>query len=182
MASLKPNTIARNAPSPTPSNGSKRKRGEDSAVVYSQPQETGTGNHVYTQLTYSIDFLRQQERWCTFKEIMDYLNVKESEHQIRAGLQALFMHNTANNSIEYSPKTGLYRYRPKHDVRNAAQLKAYFQSQKCVRGLPVKELKDCWSTVLEDLKEMESKKQVLLKRNNKDNNIKTVYVNASLAY
>ena len=72
MSFLKANSAtAMNAPSPTPSSSSasgKRKRPADGAppVVYSQPQDTGTGEHVFTRLTYVNDFLRERkDKWHT---------------------------------------------------------------------------------------------------------------------
>jgi hypothetical protein len=179
---LKTASVARtSAPSPTPSNasasGAKRKRPEEAAaVVYSQPQETGTGNHIYTQLTYTIDYLRQNQRWMTFKEIMDYLNIRADDHTTRQHLTTLFRSESPQNRISYNPKDNTYRYKPKFDIRNTAQLKGYFQQQKSSQGLSVKDLKDGWANVHEDLKELEAKKEVLVKRNLKDQQARTVYV------
>jgi transcription initiation factor TFIIE subunit beta len=182
MSFLKANSATRtSAPSPTPSNasgsGSKRKRPEESsAVVYSQPQETGTGSHIYTQLTYAIEFLRQNQKWMTFKEIMEYLNVKDNDPTSRQHLTTLFRSNNPQNRISYNYKDNTYRYKPKFDIRNTAQLKGYFQKQKSSQGLSVKELKDGWANVHEDLKELEAKKEVLVKRNLKDQAARTVCV------
>jgi len=187
MSFLKAASAARtSAPSPTPSNasgsGGKRKRPEESAtpVVYSQPQETGTGSHIYTQLTYAIEFLRQNQKWMTFKEIMEYLNVKDNDPTSRQHLTTLFRSNNPQNRISYNYKDNTYRYKPKFDVRNTAQLKGYFQKQKSSQGLSVKDLKDGWANVHEDLKEMEAKQEVLVKRNMKDQAAKTVCVHATL--
>lgn len=182
MSFLKANSAARTgAPSPTPSNasgsGGKRKRIEESAaVVYSQPQETGTGSHIYTQLTYAIEFLRQNQKWMTFKEIMEYLNVRSDDQTSRQHLTTLFRSNNPQNRISYNFKDNTYRYKPKFDIRNTAQLKGYFQKQKSSQGLSVKDLKDGWANVHEDLKELEAKKEVLVKRNMKDQAARTVCV------
>jgi len=172
-----------NAPSPTPSNSStgasKRKR-EDVApatVVYSQPQETGTGSHVYTQLTYTIEFLRANQKWYSFKDIMGYLNVVEGDTQTRSQLQSLFRSNNSANRIEYNPQTDTYRYKPKYDIRNASQLKGWLQNQKSAIGLSVKDLKDGWQNVQDEIKTLEKKQEVLVKRNQKDNLAKTVWIN-----
>ncbi|KAF1957064.1 transcription initiation factor IIE, beta subunit, partial [Byssothecium circinans] len=173
------------APSPTPSNASngtaKRKR-PDENVVYSQPQETGTGSHIYTQLTYAISWLRERmaegsEKWYTFKEIADYLNLNMGNTVVRQQLQLLFRSPNPTNRILWNSKTDTYRYKPKYDIRNAAQLKGFLQNQKSAQGLSVKDLKDGWPTVHEALKEMESKNEVLIKRNLKDQMAKTVWDN-----
>lgn len=172
---------ATSAPSPTPSNtstgGAKRKRPDEGGVVYSQPQETGTGSHIYTQLTYTIDYLKgraaeNSERWYTFQELMDYLNVGDAN--TRAQLQSLYRSNNPSNRIAWNPQNSTYRYRPKYDIRNPAQLKGFLQNQKSAQGLPVKDLKDGWVTVHEDLKQMEANNDVIVKRNMKDMMAKTV--------
>lgn len=181
MSYLKANSAARtSAPSPTPSNasasGGKRKRPDESSggVVYSQPQETGTGSHIYTQLTYTIEYLRTSQRPMPFEEIMDYLGIKKNDHITRQHLTLLYRSDNPQNRIAYSPKDNTYRYKPKYDIRNAAQLKGYLQTQKSAQGLSVKDLKDGWSTVQDDLKELEAKQQVLVKRNQKDQQARTV--------
>ncbi|KAF2706278.1 transcription initiation factor IIE, beta subunit, partial [Pleomassaria siparia CBS 279.74] len=182
---LKTSTANRiGAPSPTPSNSSvgaaKRKRTDDvtpATVVYSQPQETGTGNHVYTQLTYTIEHLRNTQKWMTFKEIMDYLNIQEHEHQTRAQLQVLYRSQNPANRVEYNPRTDTYRYKPKYDIRSTAELQGWLQTQKSAQGLSVKDLKDGWSNVQDDIKKLEDKQQILVKRNHKDSQAKTVWFN-----
>ncbi|CAI6325933.1 unnamed protein product [Periconia digitata] len=170
------------APSPTPSNTStsaKRKRPEDN-VVHSQPRETGTGSHIYTQLTYTIDYLKgraaeNSEKWYSFKDLMDYLNVTDAT--IRAQLQNLYRSTNPSNRIAYNKDRDSYRYRPKYDIRKPADLKAYFQAQKSAQGLSVKDLKDGWSTVHDDLKVMEAKNEVLVKRSQKDQTAVSVWDN-----
>lgn len=182
MSSLKPNSFSRNAPSPTPSNtsanGTKRKRPEaPAAVVYSQPQDTGKGSHIATKLNYTIEFLQSDtEKWRTFKDIMDYLGVPEHDQAQRTQLKRLFHVLDPNQRVEPHPSEDKYRYRPKYNIRNSAQLKGYLQNQKSAQGLPVKDLKDAWPTVQDDLKVLEAKKQVLVKHNHKDQLAKTVYV------
>ncbi len=180
MSYLKPTS----APSPTPSNasagGAKRKRPDEGGIVYSQPQETGTGSHIYTQLTYTITWLRERmaegsDRWYTFKEIMEYLNIPDPT--MRAQLQSLYRSRNPTNRIAYNPKENTYRYKPIYDIRNAAQLKGFLQNQKSAQGLSVKDLKDGWPTVHNVLKIMEANKEVLIKRNMKDQVAKTVWVN-----
>jgi transcription initiation factor TFIIE subunit beta len=186
MSFLKANSSASklHAPSPTPSNssngGSKRKRPADNVLpantIYSQPLDTGTGQHIFTQITYTIDHLRAKEgKWMTFQEIAEYLNINNDEH-LRTQLETIFR-SPSTNRIEYNPRDNTYRYRPKLDIRNAAQLKGYFQNQKSAIGLSVKELKDGWPSVQDDLREPERKKEILVNRNKKDQQAKTVWIN-----
>jgi transcription initiation factor TFIIE subunit beta len=182
MSFLKANSASRvNAPSPTPSNtsasGAKRKRPAEgaSAVVYSQPADQGTGEHVYTRLTYTIDHLRDQQKWLSFEEIMGFLGVRPGDPQ-REQLRTLYRSDSAGNRISWNATNDTYRYKPKLDIRNPAQLKGYLQNQKSAQGLSIKDLKDGWATVADDIKAMEDKKEVLVKRA-KDGAAKTVWDN-----
>ena len=189
MSFLKANSASRiKAPSPTPSNtsanGSKRKRPAEGApaVVYSQPQDTGTGEHVYTRLTYATDHLRAHPaEWMSFDDIMGFLNVPAG-HVQREQLRALMRADNVGNRISWNARDETYRYKPKLNIRNAAQLKGYLQNQKSAQGLAIKDLKDGWATVADDIKVMEDKKEVLVKRT-KDGVPKTVWDNdPSLMY
>ncbi|KAI8935417.1 hypothetical protein NX059_007997 [Plenodomus lindquistii] len=170
-----------NAPSPTPSNtsanGAKRKRPADGVpVVYSQPQDTGTGEHVYTRLTYATDHLRDNPtKWLPFDDIMAFLNLPVG-HVQREQLRVLMRADNAGNRISWNSANETYRYKPKLQIRNAAQLKGYLQSQKSAMGLSIKDLKDGWATVADDIKLQEDKNEVLVKRT-KDGLARTVWNN-----
>ena len=185
MSSLKVSTAKLSAPSPTPSHasssGSKRKRPEDElGVVYSQPQETGTGSHVLTQFTYTIEHLRDRQRekkeWQTLNQIVEFLSLQNKPDVVRQ-LVSLYRSPNPTNRIEYSREKDMYRYKPKYDIRDAAQLKGYLQNQKSAAGLSVKELKDGWSDAPGSIAQLEKKKEVLVTHHKKDNAVKTVWIN-----
>jgi transcription initiation factor TFIIE subunit beta len=182
MSFLKANSASRvSAPSPTPSNtsasGAKRKRPADGAsnVVYSQPVDQGTGEHVYTRFTYTVNHLRDQQKWLSFEDIMGFLGVRPGDPQ-RDQLRTLFRSDSEGNRISWNAANDTYRYKPKLDIRNPAQLKGFLQSQKSAAGLSIKDLKDGWATVADDIGPMEAKKEVLVKRA-KDGAAKTVWHN-----
>lgn len=182
MSTLKASSLAPNAPSPTPSNasanGTKRKRpDEGSKVVYSQPLDTEERSHLYTQVTYAIEHLREQpDKWFTFRDIMNYLNIREDNKVLRSHMRAFFHADNAGNKIEFDQATKKYRFKPKFNIRNNAELRQYLQNQKSAQGLAVKDLKEGWVNVQDDLRILEARKQILVKHNQKDNNAKTVYV------
>jgi transcription initiation factor TFIIE subunit beta len=138
----------------------KRKRPNDE-VVYSQPADTGSGEHVYTRFTYAVDHLRIQRKALSFEEIMSFLGVREGEAQY-GQLRTLFRAENHDNRIQWLPSTNQYRYKPKLDIANPAQLKAYLQQQKSAKGLAIKDLKDGWPTVAEDIQPLVLSKQILL--------------------
>ena len=169
------------APSPTPStpstNGAKRKRpAEGSSIVYSQPQDTGTGEHVYTRLTYATDHLRDHPtKWLAFDDIMAFLNLPPG-HVQREQLRLLMRADNPGNRISWNAANETYRYKPKLQIRNPAQLTGYLQSQKSAMGLSIKDLKDGWASVADDIRRMEVKHEVLVKRT-KDGVARTVWTN-----
>ncbi|ORY12868.1 hypothetical protein BCR34DRAFT_600350 [Clohesyomyces aquaticus] len=174
-----------NAPSPTPSNSSnsnsKRKRPADDGLpantIFSQPMDTGTGNHIFTQITYTIEYLRGKPgTWMTFREIAEYLNIPKDQEHLRTQLETIFRSPTTTR-IEHNPKDHTYRYKPKFDIRNASQLKGWLQTQKSAQGLGVRDLKDGWPNVHEEIRELERKKEILVNRNKKDGVAKTVWIN-----
>ncbi|KAL6712297.1 hypothetical protein ACN47E_000174 [Coniothyrium glycines] len=183
MSFLQASSASRmNAPSPTPSNssanGAKRKRPTDSGrpVVYSQPQDIGTGEHVRTRYTYATEYLREHpEKWIKFDDIMDFLNVTHGDPQ-REQLRRIFRSDYETNRISWNSANETYRYKPKLQIRNASQLKGFFQAQKSAMGLPIRDLKDGWANVADDIKALEDKKEVLVKRT-KDGVPKTVWNN-----
>lgn len=159
--------------------GAKRKYAHDNGV-YSQPQETGTGIHLMTQVTYTIEYLREEKKWMTLQEITDYLNLHQTTPNYDVAvrtLQSTFRKKDPQNRIEWDPKTNKYRYKPKYDIRDADDLKSFLQRQKSAQGLPVRELKDGWADVQEGINKMEAKKEILVKRNQKDQQAKTVWIN-----
>ena len=178
------------APSPTPSNasstGTKRKRpAADTTPVYSQPRETGTGVHAFTQYTYAIEYLRGHDQWKPFQDITNYLNVRKEDASARATLQALFQ-GSAQQRIEWNGERGakaLYRYKPKYGIRNAEELMGYLQAQKSGLGLSVRDLKDGWPACQDTIASMEKRKELLVTHNKKDGTPRTVWGNdATLMY
>jgi transcription initiation factor TFIIE subunit beta len=145
-------------------------------MVYSQPSETGTGTHILTQFTYTIDHLKGEQRWFTLAEILNYLNIP-ADGPITPQLVALFRSPHPTNRVEFDRQKDLYRYKPKYDIRNAAQLKGWLQNQKSAAGLSVKELKDGWPNAQEAINKMEQDKEILVVRARKDNQAKTVWIN-----
>lgn len=177
-----------NAPSPTPSNsstnGTKRKRPAEGgrAIVYSQPQDPDFGKHVATQYSYAIGFLRERpERWHKFDDIMSFLNIEE-HHPFRLKLRELFQSADDNNRISWNSANETYQYKPKLAIRNEQQLKAFFQAQKSAGGIAIRDLKDGWPSIGDDIKKTEDKKEVLV-RWTKDGVAKTIWNNdPSLQY
>ena len=173
-------------PSPTPSTSSntgksdlKRKRHEGpNGLVYSQPQQTGTGQQIMTQIHYAVEYLKEKDRPMSFKDVLGYLSLKSATDQVRQTLRQILR---THRSVEYD-KTGLngqgsFRFRPKHNVRSADDLKGYLQKRSTAQGILVRELKDGWFGALETITDMEKRGDLLVTRNKKDNVAKMVWQN-----
>jgi transcription initiation factor TFIIE subunit beta len=178
------------APSPAPSNASskgdskdaKRKR-ESHPVVYSQPEATGYGTDLLTQITYIIEFLKKKDDAKTFQEILQYLskaNASEQQKKVMAGILR------KHGSIEWvpDPKTkvqqwdsGTFRHKPKIKVRSKTELLAYLQQKPDARGVPVMDLKDGWPDCEGPISELEEQNKVLVTRTKKDNHARMVWAN-----
>ncbi|KAF2488474.1 transcription initiation factor IIE, beta subunit [Lophium mytilinum] len=172
-------------PSPTPSNassgGTKRKRPADAikpatSTVYSQPGETGTGLHIFTQVGYTTSFLRESGRPLTFKEITDYLNIAPDDVEVRNRLRTI-LRNPDTQKVQYNSKKDTYSYKPKSSVKTPEQLKGFLQNQQSACGITVKDLKDGWADAAEAINAMEAKKELLVTHNKKDGSARCVWIN-----
>lgn len=160
-------------------NDLKRKRPEPSNVVYSQPADTGTGRNIMTQVTYAVDYLKTKEVPQTLAQVVGYLSLKTLESQ-----QSIAMILKKHDRVEYKKDSsnpdwsaGTYRFRPLHNIRTATQLLAHLQNQPTAQGLSVRELKEGWAGAEDAIDFLESKNQILVTRNKKDNHAKMVWAN-----
>jgi transcription initiation factor TFIIE subunit beta len=179
------------APSPAPSNSSskgekdrdqKRKR-DAHPVVYSQPEATGYGSNLLTQVTYVIEFLKTKNAAKSLPEILSWLSKANApEHDKKVMASILRKHG----SIEWLPDpklktqqwdSGTFRHKPKINVRTKIDLLAYLQQKPDARGVPVLDLKDGWPDCEEPIRELEDAHQVLVTRTKKDNHARMVWAN-----
>ncbi|KAI9889185.1 MAG: hypothetical protein M1814_005701 [Vezdaea aestivalis] len=146
--------------------------------VYSQPADTGTGTHIMTQVTYSIQRLKELERPLQFSEIADYLSLRQDQAQ-RNLARILKRHDritwTADSSNPKLWNGGTFTFRPLHPVRSATELLAYLQKRKSAQGLSVKELKEGWSGAIAAIDLLEAQHRILVVRNKKDNHARILW-------
>jgi transcription initiation factor TFIIE subunit beta len=148
--------------------GPPRKR-QKTTIVYSQPKDTGMGQHLFTQLTYAVDYLKNHSEPISAEKIAGYLSTT---------MTPAFMHLLQHNpKITYHADTDLYEFRPLHNIRNASSLLATLASTHTGAGLVVKELKDGYPNVEEDLKTLEGRGEVLVIRGKKDGLARMVWYN-----
>jgi transcription initiation factor TFIIE subunit beta len=127
------------------------------------------GQHLFTQLTYAVDYLKTHPDPIPAEKISSYLSTNMSP---------AFLHLLQNNpKIMYHADTDLYEFRPLHNIRNASSLLATLANQPTGVGLAVKELKDGYPNVEEDLKTLEAQGHVLVIRGKKDGLPRMVWFN-----
>ncbi|KAG9239051.1 hypothetical protein BJ875DRAFT_449294 [Amylocarpus encephaloides] len=182
------------APSPAPSNASntsknentKRKREEpppDSKIVFSQPQITGFGKNVQTQMNFVIEHMQKKGVPETLDDILGFLSLlyAPEEHQ-------KFISNIVRKhpSVEWVPdpqlgkaqnwKSGTYIHKPKINVRTKDQLVTYLQSKIDAQGVSVKDLKDGWPLCVEPINQLAREHKVLVTRTKKDSLPRMVWI------
>jgi len=128
------------------------------------------GQHLFTQLTYAVDYLKSHHDPISAEKIASYLSLPS--------ITPTFLLLLRNNpKITYHADTDLYEFRPLHNIRNASSLLATLANQPTGAGLPVKELKDGYPNVEEDLKTLEQQGHILVIRGKKDGLARMVWYN-----
>ena len=161
----------------------KRRRPEQN-VTYSQPQDTGTGRNIMTQVTYAIEYLKNKNSPQTLSDIISYLSVQHRGKEFRRVLNTIL---TDHDKVEYERKDdggeGTFRFRPVHNIRSKETLLGHLQSRQSAQGLSVKELRDGWPGVEAAIDDLELEDKLLVTRNKKDNHARMLWLNdPSLSY
>ena len=141
------------------------------ASIHSQPQDTGTGNTLLTQVNYAISHLKSKPQGTalSFDDILSYLSLQHESEERKAVLLHCFEHNP---SMLYDPAglggKGSFAFKPKHDIHDAAQLLRKLQSQQTFQGFPGKGLEEGWPNYREALNDLERENKVLILAAKKD--------------
>lgn len=179
-------------PSPSPSAASdaattptaKRKRDAAPEVPFSQPQLTGYGAEVKTQMTFAVEYLKKKGDPKTITEIIDHLSLRgyddEHKRELAEGLRG-------HPRVEWKPdgslseqtwKTGKYAHRPIiPDVKDSTSLLAHLQRKTDASGVSVKDLKDGWPDCEDTIARLEQAHKILVVRTKKDNFPRYVWPN-----
>ena len=155
----------------------KRKRPEPTNVVYSQPQDTGKGTELITQVTYAVEYLKSKGTPQKLSDLLSYLSVQYTNDQWKRNLRrALQTHSRVNYDQFGSGGEGTYSFRPTHNIQSGDQLLGYLQAQPTAQGLNVRELKDGWPDVENTIDALEAQRKLLVIRNKKDDHPKLVWL------
>jgi transcription initiation factor TFIIE subunit beta len=164
----------------TAATGTKRKRQD---IVYSQPETTGSGTEIGTNVVYALHYLQgRQLETKTVQAILGHLSLLTRDDVFKEQ----FVENLRlNPQVEFHPAEGVteqkwhsghYQYRPKiPGVRDKASLLKFLQMRRESNGVEVKHLKDGWSECEAPLGELEGQHKILLIRTKKEGVPKHVY-------
>ncbi|EMF10453.1 transcription initiation factor IIE, beta subunit [Sphaerulina musiva SO2202] len=138
-----------------------------------------SGQELLTQVHYAIDKLKQNKlEAIAFDDLINYLSLPiDAQRRIPLIKRAL----QDSDRVEYIPKKSSangkesFRYRPKHPVTNAEELKNYLARQQTAQGIPVKDLKDGWPDCQKAIDQLEREHFLLATRNKKDNTAKMIW-------
>ncbi|KAF4595623.1 Transcription initiation factor IIE subunit beta [Ophiocordyceps camponoti-floridani] len=154
----------------------KRKREAGPDVPFSQPQLTGYGAEVKTQMTFAVEYLKKKGEAKTMTDVIDHLSLRAYSDQHKRELaDGLRGHPRVEwrpdtSLAEQSWRTGTYSHRPIiPGVRDATSLLAFLQRKTDASGVSVKDLKDGWPDCEEALSSLEGQNKVLVVRTKKDN-------------
>lgn len=161
----------------------KKERNDGPKIVHSQPAITSTGQTALSQITYTINWLKEKDEPKTLQEILEYVSIQnksEAEQEKFAG----YVRNSSHiqwipdpNLTEQTWRTGTYIHRPTiPNVKTKTQLLAYLQKRTDASGVQVKDLKDGWPSCEAAIDELEKDHRVLVIRWKKDNHPKTVWL------
>lgn len=182
-AAASPSGQASPAPSrtstPSVNDSAKRKRPTGPPTgIWSQPQDTGTGRHIMTQVQFAIDHLKSKDHAISFRDIFNYLSIPNATTADEVTLRHILR---THPKVEYDHQglggKGSYRFRPVHNVRSADELMGFLQSQTTAQGIKASNLKDGWSGALDVIDQLEEEHKLLVTRNRKDNSAKMVWPN-----
>ena len=153
----------------------KRKR-PDATTVWSQPQDTGTGKEVMTQITYALNHLKAKDTPQRLDDILSYLSLHNESAKTKGVIKVIL---EQHEKVVFDPRgfggRGTYAWRPPLAIRSDDQLLAHLQAQTTARGVLVKDLLEGWAGAGPAIRRLENEKKLLVVRNKKDDQARMVW-------
>jgi len=164
----------------TPTKKAKR---DVAATIYSQPENTGVGASIGTNLVYAVEYLKQNSKPITLEKVLNHLNLnKEPEAHQKEIVERLRNHpriawNPDPALSEQTWGSGTYEHKPIiPNVKDKTALLKYLQLRTDAQGVTVKDLKDGWPDCEAAISQLEAEKKILVVRTKKDNHPKMVWL------
>lgn len=177
-------TTSRNeAPAPAPTGTPPGKRKRNDTTVYSQPENTGFGDQIGTQMHFALSYLREKSGVRTLDDVLGHLSLTRQSEKYKETVAEMLRRHPRVDFIpdpeltEQTWTVGKYAYRPViPGVKDQTSLLRYLQARKDASGVSVKDLKDGWPDCEQTLSELEKVHKILVIRTKKEGNPKHVYL------
>ncbi|CAO3704006.1 unnamed protein product [Rhizopus stolonifer] len=147
--------------------GAKRKK---KSTVYSQPANTGTGQHAMSQLYTVIQFLKDNDHPQFVVSIASRTKVDIAKNP------ALWEKLVHNEKIEYDSVNNVFSYKPTYQIKSKEDLLTLLVTKKKEGGMDYKDLKDSYSKLGSAVEELAGEGVILVVRN-KDGNPRVLFYN-----
>ncbi|CAK7214996.1 transcription factor TFIIE beta subunit, TFIIEB, Tfa2 [Sporothrix bragantina] len=157
------------------------------AAIYSQPENTGVGTAIGTNIVYALDYLKQQGgKAVNLSTVLGHLNLNRESEAVQKQIVERMRHHprimwrpdnaTSDSSADDQWKTGTYEHKPIiPNVKDKTALLQYLQRRTDAQGVNVKDLKDGWPDCETALTALEREHKVLVVRTKKDNHPRMVW-------
>ncbi|KAL7414502.1 hypothetical protein BDY24DRAFT_385430 [Mrakia frigida] len=151
-----------------------RKKKQKIAVVYSQPTDTGRGNHSNTKLAYAVQALRERKGNPARAEDLS-MEIGWEELQYDQAAQDLLKEH---EKIKFDERTKLFSYKADHQISTPASLLATIKLHKDkAGGVSVKSLRESWAGSQQALEELIKEGDVLPMKIGKEGKYRQVFWN-----
>ena len=162
--------------------------GGSAAAIYSQPDNTGMGTDIGTNIVYALDYLKQQRgKAISLAHVLGHLSLnRESEALQKKIVERMRMHpriawrpddSVSSMSLDENWSTGAYEHNPViPGVRDRTSLLQFLQRRTDAQGVSIKDLKDGWPDCEPTLTALEKEHRVLVVRTKKDNHPRMVWL------
>lgn len=189
-SSLAPGSPAPSQLSDSGTPKTKRKRDALPEVPYSQPQLTGYGTEVKTNMNFAVEYLKGKKGATkTLVDIMGHLGLNgySAEHKAQF-VEGLRGHPRIDwkpdaNLTEQTWQSGTYKHRPIiPNVNDGTSLLAHLQRKTDASGVAVKDLKDGWPDCEDTLTALEDAHKIVVVRTKKDHFPRYVWPNDASLY
>lgn len=164
--------------------------GSNAPTIFSQPENTGVGSAIGTNIVYALDYLKQQGgKAVSLATVLGHLSLDREPEAFRRQVVERMRHHPR---ITWRPdagaaagasgpddnwQTGTYEHLPViPNVKDRTTLLQHLQRRTDAQGVNVKDLKDGWPDCEATLAALEKEHRILVVRTKKDNHPRMVWL------
>ncbi|KAI0009235.1 hypothetical protein F4779DRAFT_382698 [Xylariaceae sp. FL0662B] len=192
------------APSPSGTSASKdgtpskrQKRDKDAAKDHASPTPAAAaaaaaaadyGTHIYTKLTYAVEYLKTKRQPKTLQDVLEHLTLQHNSEEdqkrfaqmLKGHLRVTYISTPrAKGSSEPAWRAGLYEFKPVlPGVTSKVKLLEYLQHKVDASGTPVKDIKDGWPECDRAIEELRREHRVITTGQKKESHAKYVWLDS----